>query len=695
MFGLFGSKKKCKKCRDELAKDAGADGLCATCAAQSVSAAFAWREARVAAFLRGDMAVFADAPENRAERNARLGAAFLVGAKEVASLVPAGRAVKRGLQVVEFATNHGERMQELMGPEMKEALEVAKVLREQASGGEEDGGAAGDVGLGIHYAMVKNAQRCAEDPDALTRAYEVAGCENACAGAGAAGGADDRVAADDALDHALRLAPFALRMAYEPSAPAAQRMAHSLPGEYDVVLAEGFPGTGLPEDGGAGEEKDLGSAAPPPPRRGGRGHYGALLVASRSEQRAVLVIRGSQNPMPHGGQPADRRSGVRDWVTNFDAFTTLTGSAAAEESRDLDVHGGVHQRAKEVHRDLGGALVQLASAGYTVELSGHSLGGGVAAMLLHLQRLDRRSLAGAAVEAKHCVAFAPPACVDPLLAKELQRGGGGGDGSVLSVLLGDDVVPRTCARNLTLAVAKVGDSKHWRAAYQADVDAAKEYVRNFGAPAVRPDGVSGAASAAKTTPSGTAAPAPAGESCGGSGMSVAVLAAKAKAKAADYSHLETEYPALFPPGDILHLHRQRGVCRAVLVPAPIGQHGDGVIAELCEIRFSRRMVADHASDAYWSALCDANAARQPGVRQPPAWQQVLAPSAQLCSNCDAPCDWAAQVPSLGVKQMKHCVACGFVACASCAQRREAVPQLGVHTPSTVCDKCFWGRRHLE
>ena len=41
MFGLFGSKKKCKECRNELAKDAGVDGLCATCAAQSVSAAFA------------------------------------------------------------------------------------------------------------------------------------------------------------------------------------------------------------------------------------------------------------------------------------------------------------------------------------------------------------------------------------------------------------------------------------------------------------------------------------------------------------------------------------------------------------------------------------------------------------------------------------------------------------------------------
>ena len=145
-----------------------------------------------------------------------------------------------------------------------------------------------------------------------------------------------------------------------------------------------------------------------------------------------------------------------EWVLDGDAFA----------------FAGMARAAEYVYRESYDALKALHDAGYSIVLTGHSLGAGVASLTAVLLK---RSL-----ERIHCVAFAAPACVDGRLAEAMRP-------FVTSVVLGDDVVPRLTARALRRLVRKLLHERqscmtHWR----ADLDAAWGRLRDgLWAPRVR------------------------------------------------------------------------------------------------------------------------------------------------------------------------------------------------------------------
>jgi hypothetical protein len=122
---------------------------------------------------------------------------------------------------------------------------------------------------------------------------------------------------------------------------------------------------------------------------------------------------------------------------------------------------GMARAAQYIFEETAPALRALATAGYGIVLTGHSLGAGVASLLAVLVRddLDDNGLAASGVR---CFGFATPACVDEVLARRCERGG-----LVTAVVLHDDVVPRLTATSLRRLMSELLRQRetcmeHWR-----------------------------------------------------------------------------------------------------------------------------------------------------------------------------------------------------------------------------------------
>ncbi|KAH8056740.1 hypothetical protein JL720_14210 [Aureococcus anophagefferens] len=167
---------------------------------------------------------------------------------------------------------------------------------------------------------------------------------------------------------------------------------------------------------------------------------------------AVLAIRGSQTP--------------GDWAINSDADEApVFGVDSAWVA-----HGGILRAARAILNDCGAgeAVDALRARGVRVTCVGHSLGGGVAALVATLLN-DHGALPRV-----RCYAFATPACVSADLAAFLKP-------TVTSCVLQDDVVPRlsdaTCAR---LAADLVNDDANYRASFAKDRAAYAGHVATLG-----------------------------------------------------------------------------------------------------------------------------------------------------------------------------------------------------------------------
>lgn len=139
---------------------------------------------------------------------------------------------------------------------------------------------------------------------------------------------------------------------------------------------------------------------------------------------------------------------IRGTFSAEDVFTDLLASGvifgASSDSEDDDVssekpssyaHGGMTRASQFLAEKFGLLLFTLVSGGARVTLLGHSLGGGVAALLaLILQRM------GMDASCLRCLAYEPPACMDLPLAEACAE-----SGVVLSMVHADDVVPRLAA----------------------------------------------------------------------------------------------------------------------------------------------------------------------------------------------------------------------------------------------------------
>ncbi|KAL6785196.1 hypothetical protein ACKKBG_A02840 [Auxenochlorella protothecoides x Auxenochlorella symbiontica] len=152
-------------------------------------------------------------------------------------------------------------------------------------------------------------------------------------------------------------------------------------------------------------EPDMGSGCP------------AFFCAVHEEGREVLlVIRGTASPE--------------------DVFMDVLATGESFDDEDILCHSGMCKAVRYLSARFRALLMPMQEAGYQVTIVGHSLGAGVASLLTaYFKRkgMDPRRL--------QCVAYETPPCMDLSLARDCQD-------VVLTLVHGDDVVPRMCAESL-------------------------------------------------------------------------------------------------------------------------------------------------------------------------------------------------------------------------------------------------------
>lgn len=192
------------------------------------------------------------------------------------------------------------------------------------------------------------------------------------------------------------------------------------------------------------------------PRPSASGEKGASESARKPAQlEAVLVIRGTQTiqdvvtdiraapqffPPPADEVDAALRgsssasAGVAPTPAFRDAANPSPGKDNASQwdwlavpSHHTYACGGMVRSAMYILREVGPAVRRLHSEGYKLTVTGHSLGGAVAALVTFMLQ--------SAIPSVSCITYGCPSCVDAATSDLLRK-------RVLSVVLHDDVISR-------------------------------------------------------------------------------------------------------------------------------------------------------------------------------------------------------------------------------------------------------------
>eukprot|EP00913_Durusdinium_trenchii_P031658 g29646.t1 len=165
-----------------------------------------------------------------------------------------------------------------------------------------------------------------------------------------------------------------------------------------------------------------------------------FLCFNHEKKLAILSIRGTKTP-------ADALTESRSLERTEDLAGDIE-ERNLEDGKKLSAHSGfltaadsVLARVKPVIRDL------LAPLGYSLLVTGHSLGASTASLVTRLLRAEMASSEG--ISSVSCVAFAPCPCMDAKNASDCAKASEGGDAPmVLSFVCNDDAVPRISMQNL-------------------------------------------------------------------------------------------------------------------------------------------------------------------------------------------------------------------------------------------------------
>ncbi|RHY15386.1 hypothetical protein DYB36_005605 [Aphanomyces astaci] len=565
--------------------------ICATCSsllAQKIETQQRhWRVERVQDFFAGVLAPYVSFTTDTAMDKACRAAE---GTLVAAKNVPLGATARLAVVSADFLRKYGRAG--LLGFVLRnEFMQSFNTLKELL--GDMESLTVQDASLGMYYFMATNRGLRGSSPTLEED-------QHTCC----------PVVSDDLLARMIKFAPITLHCVYELDILDMQRFA-KLQG-YTLVYA-------------SVENRTANQPA-----------FG--LVVKPDEKLGILMIRGSKS--------------VQDVLTDLQiASAATTTSTSSSGPLDSFAHHGMAQAATWVKHQVHDSLKELDRQGYRFMINGHSLGGGVAALLSVMLHDEFPSL--------ECFAYAVPACASRDIADACVS-------YVHSIVLRDDFVPRAKTHNIVKLSAELKDFRdNWTHHVHEDLSAVKSRVVSLWAPrkrewaqqeAARLRGtnvvVQPVASTSTTTSSS-------GDTTSSSDGSTATAEAwtlnranlmdqykettlPPSSKAADDAtgaadeqvedddvDLESKDTVeLFVPGQITHIYYVHGTYEAVHVRRDCDA--------LSRIQVYENMLADHLGRNYLEALRvvrDARAAATP----PPAW--VPFDTHTRCQCCESPFTW--------------------------------------------------------
>ncbi len=554
------------------------------------------------------------------------------GAVSVAKTAPLSATIKVGAEVADVLLRYG--VQGLAGLILrKDFIEAAELLRKCASVDGDDSVSYGkhEMAAAIFYVMAEDRGTRGNNPDAEEEAHAILGSKYDVT--------------DNELEKIQKYSALPLYFLYS-----------ILPADLQVLC----------------DIRGWSLIVSRPDSEAERPAY--ALVVDKIAKTAILAVRGTVNvhdvaidikhvPVPF---PIDET----DEVANEEAEVLLVQGVDSE----FMACGGVARAAHCLYAETCAPLKALENAGYSVTLSGHSMGGAVAALLGYLLRPTAPFL--------KVHTFGSLACCTRALAEAC-------DSFVTSVVLHDDIVPRlTPSAVQHLLCRALRQQAIWVNHWNEDWDALVSRAKGFWTPrwrssAMRPDVVEqpskyfgqviDAASyglkrnvipIVEQTPQGPTTP-------------------TSDSYSAGEQHQQHNLTDLFLPGRILHIYSHRSVYKARFVPRDM--------TTLQVLEAHGNCCTDHLSGNYFDALAevlDVSVAQAAG-RLPPAWMPYN--SSDVCQCCGSGFTWASTSQSSAqVNRDKHnCRQCGKLVCGTCAMHRRPIPHIGLKQYVRVCDACFF------
>ncbi|KAK2079953.1 hypothetical protein QBZ16_002348 [Prototheca wickerhamii] len=136
---------------------------------------------------------------------------------------------------------------------------------------------------------------------------------------------------------------------------------------------------------------------------------------------------------------------VRGTASAEDVFMDVLATGAAFDDDDIMCHSGMCKAVRYLSSRFRSFLLAMDQAGYRITLVGHSLGAGVASLWAAF--LKRK---GTGADSLACYAYEVPPCMDLRLAHFCKD-------IVVSVVHGDDIVPRMCTESLASFLQDLAD----------------------------------------------------------------------------------------------------------------------------------------------------------------------------------------------------------------------------------------------
>lgn len=324
--------------------------------------------------------------------------------------------------------------------------------------------------------------------------------------------------------------------------------------------------------------------------------------------------------------------------------------------------GGMARAARWLYLRVGPSLEKLKDKACDIIITGHSMGGGVAALLTYL-------LKGKIPNIK-CVTYGCPPCMTSVLADELRS-------FVKSVVLHDDIVSRLTPESIRsllkdLMIFNVDISKHvasdWKDVMERAVSLWSPRWREVHPLSSNAEYVFVSTNGTEQTTSMTV------------DLNASMLNRRLLPEDSD-SDLELveedKFPELWLPGQIMHIYSHCGQYKSMLV--------DRTFETLRRIEVQGNIFNDHASENIVNALREVIAVRE-ALPSPP-WQPFDA--CDVCNCCKNKFTWHTTLrgKTQEYREMHNCRHCGLLVCGPCSSTKLPIPKYGLIFPSRICDVC--------